>query len=114
MIKIVNEPVTLSIEPMTRLISVKQGTNEATLSKNDVNVVDGLYNGTRTDAYTSTVTGLHFSRTPEGVLITNDEQECAVLLKKRKKGAGNDIFRIKNFMEANRPKIAWDRDFRYR
>ena len=110
--RIVNEPIMLSIEPITRLILVKQGTNEATLSKNDVNVVDGLFSGVRTDNYVSNVTGCRFSKTEGGVIITNAEQ--TLLLKKRKKGAGNDILRLKNFMEVHRPQIAWDRDFRRR
>ena len=68
--RIVNEPITLSIEPITRLILVKQGTNEATLSKNDVNVVDGLFSGVRTDNYVSNVTGCRFSKTEGGVMIS--------------------------------------------
>ena len=111
--QIFNVPVSISIEPLTRLILVKQGENEATLSKNDVSVINNLFNGVRTDGYISTVTGCKFSATEKGVLITNQDEQT-LLLKNRKKGGGNDVLRIKNFMENHRPQIAWDRDFRHK
>ena len=113
--QIVNAPVSISIEPKTNFMVLKQGENEVKITKNDAYFIKCVGNGENPDSYVSGVTGFNFSTCGEegkrGVLISNEEN--TVLLKKRKK-ADNDLKAVEEYVNKYRAKIAWDRDFRRR
>ncbi len=113
--QITNVPISISIEPKTRFMVLKQGENEVRITKDDAYFIKCTGKGENPESYTSGVTGCHFATCGEegkkGVIISDNEN--TVLLKKRKKGK-NDFYNVEQYVEKNRPRIAWNRDFRYR
>lgn len=112
-----SEPVELSVDRRSKLLVVKQGNYQIRLTKDQVTALNKLRNGEMpNDAYiTSTMPRTRFKLQSNGTISmrNNDgvEQNLIVLKKTRRY---DDLERITAFMEANRPHIAWSRDFKKR
>lgn len=113
--KIDLNPVQLSIEPQTRLLVLKQGPNEVRITRDSVINMKKLRNGEiEANAFTSTITPRNrFSLTENGtiLIVCKDEwEDNTVMIANHKKL--DDLQRIQDFVDHNRAKIAWEREFR--
>ena len=115
--KVEIDPVTLSIEPQTRLLLVKQGTNEVKLTRDAVIGLKKLKEGKIESGVftTSLVPNNRLTVNNEGnitIICKDDWEDNAVILKKHHKV--DDYDRLIQFVDSNRARIAWDRDLRGR
>lgn len=115
--KIELNPVQLSIEPTTRLLVVKQGDNEIKLTRDSVigmkKLREGKFEG---DVYTSSLLPRNRFKMAENGSITitckDDYEDNVVFIANHKKL--DDYQRIQDFVDKNRARIAWDREFKRR
>ena len=115
--KIDLNPVQLSIEPQTRLLVIKQGTNEVKITRDNVINMKKLREGKiEANAFTSTLTPRNrFSMAENGsiLIVCKDEwEDNTVLIANHKKL--DDLQRIQDFVDKNRTRIAWEREFKRR
>ena len=109
------KPVQLSIEPKSRLLSVKQGDNVVKLTRDSVigmrKLREGFY---KEGVYTSSLIPRNrFTVDERGYInITcKDELESNVVTIANHKKL-DDLQRIIDFVDKNRTRIAWEREFR--
>lgn len=110
-------PVQLSIEKPSRLLLVKQGDNVVKLTRDSVIAMKKLREGFYKDGiYTSQLIPRNrFTVTENGniVITCKDEFESSVVSIANHKKL-DDLQRILDFVEKNKTKIAWEREFRGR
>lgn len=111
------EPVSISIEPKTRLLSVKQGKYEIKLTRDQVIGMKKLRDGKmESNVYTSSLLPRNRFQMAENGQITvvckDDWEDNVVVLNKTKKY--DDFERVVTFVDNNRAKIAWDKELRRR
>ena len=111
--KIELEPIQLSIEPKTRLLVIKQGTNEVKLTRDSVLGLKRLKEGKiESGVYTSTLVPRNrFVASENGsvsIICKDDWEDNVVVIKKHKKI--NDYQRVLDYVGKNKTQIAWDRD----
>lgn len=117
------QPVQLSIEPQTRLLLVKQGENVVKLTRDCVCKLEKLRKGELKDMGGRTLNSYTTPLVPRNrcvlaengyISITcNDEYESnSVVIANHKKL--DDLQRILDFVNKNKARIAWDKDFRGR
>ena len=111
--KFSNEQITLGIHPTTRMLSIKQGDNVIHMTRDQVNGLKGLKDGKyETNTYTSWLSPRNqFKLQPTGCILaeyTDEYNQATILINSRGfKG-------ILDYVEANKGRIAWDREFRRR
>ena len=105
------EQIQLGINPITRMLQVKQGDNVIHLTRNQILGLKNLKeNKYETNTYTSQITPRNkFKLTDSGsILMTcNDQYHEATVLLNRIGYKG-----IMQYTEAHKGKIAWDKDIR--
>ena len=110
-------PVDIGIDRKTRLIVVKQGEQTIRLTKDQVSVLNRLRKGEMpNDGYiTTTLPRTRFKVMNDDMIsmCSDDGSEKNLIILKRTRKY-DDLERITAFMEANRPRIAWSRDFKKR
>ena len=111
------KPVQLSIEPQTRLLVLKQGDNEVKITRDHVIKMKKLREGTLPNGcFTSILLPRNrFTMAENGtitVVCKDDYEDNTVVIANHKKL--DDLQRINDFVDKNKAKIAWDRDFRGR
>lgn len=110
------DPVQLSIEANTRLLVVKQGDNEVKLTRDSVKAMRSLRNGEKQTWVNPTLTPRNkFTVSENGfisIVCKDDWASNVVIIANHKKL--DDLARIEAFVDKNRPRIAWERDFRGR
>ena len=115
--KVELDPVRLSIEPKTRLLVVEQDGNEIKLTRNQVNNLRKLREGAFEDnVFTSTIIPRNrFQMDANGGIVASCLNEISndnVTIKRHRKK--DDLQRIFDYVEKNKGRIAWDRDFKGR
>ena len=115
--KIELNPVQLSIEPKTRLLVIKQGDNEVKLTRDGVIGLKKLREGKfESGVYTSTLLPRNRFTVAENGTITvvckDDWEDNTVVIANHKKL--DDLQRINEFVDKNKARIAWERDFKSR
>ena len=110
-------PVQLSIEPKTRLIVVKQGDNEVKISRDSVINMKRLREGQfETNAFISSLVPRNRFTVAENGTITivckDDWSDNTVVIANHRKL--DDLQRIQEFVDKNKGRIAWEREFRGR
>lgn len=115
--KVMLEPVQLSIEPQTRLLLVQQGDNTIRMTRDQVNNLKRLReNEFEDNVFTSTLKPINrFHKNDAGSIIAscvNDYGDDTVVIQNTKRY--DDLARITAFVDQNRTRIAWSRDFRRR
>lgn len=113
--KVMLEPVQISIEPISRMLLIKQGENEIRLTRDQVNNMTRLRNHEyESDVFTSTITPRNkFQLADNGNIIAtckNDYSDDTIVIQNTKRY--DDLQRIINYVDRNKPRIAWARDFR--
>ena len=110
-------PVDIGIDRKTRLIVVKQGEQTIRLTKDQVSVLNRLRKGEMpNDGYiTTTLPRTRFKVMNDDMIsmCSDDGSEKNLIILKRTRKY-DDLERITAFMESNRPRIAWSRDFKKR
>lgn len=111
------KPVQLSIEPNTRLLVVKQDNNEVKITRDHVIKMKKLREGTLPNGcFTSTLLPRNRFTVAENGTITivcKDEWEDNVVVIANHKKL-DDLKRIQEFVDKNRTRIAWEREFKGR
>ena len=111
------KPVQLSIEPMTRLLLVKQGDNTVKLNRNDVIGIKRLRGGFyKEGVYTSNLIPKNRCTVDENgniIIVCSDEYESNVVTISNHKKL-DDLSRINEFIDKHRAEIAWEREFKGR
>lgn len=107
-------PVQISIEPKTKLLQLQQGDNVVKITRDVVNNIRKLKEGKYdTNTFTSKLTPINkVTLTTDNkitIVCKDDWEDNAVVLSKYRKV--EDVQRIFDFVERNKAKIAWDRDF---
>lgn len=115
--KVELNPVQLSIEPKTRLLVIKQGDNEVKIARDSVVKMKKLREGRiEAMAFTSLLTPRsRFSVAENGtitIVCKDDWSDNVVVVANHKKL--DDLQRIEEFVDKNRGKIAWEREFKGR
>lgn len=115
--KIELDPIKLSIEPQTRLLVIKQGKNEVKLTRDAVLGMKRLREGKiESGVYTSTLVPRNrFTASENGsvsIICKDDWEDNVVVLKKHKKF--DDYQRVLDYVDNNKTRIAWDREFKGR
>jgi hypothetical protein len=115
--KVLLDPVQLTIEPKTRLLCLKQGENEVKITRDHVNNMRKLREGKyESKVFTSTLTPRNrFSMADNGtitIVCKDDWEDNVVVITKHRKL--DDLERIQEFVNANKTRIAWEREFRGR
>ena len=115
--KVMLEPVQLSIEPQTRLLLVQQGDNTIRMTRDQVNNLKRLReNEFEDNVFTSTIKPTNrFQKNDAGSIIAscvNDYGDDTVVIQNTKRY--DDLARITAFVDQNKARIAWSRDFRRR
>lgn len=115
--KVFLEPVQLTIEPKTRLLVLKQGENEVKITRDSVINMRKLREGKiESNAFTSTLTPKNRFSIGENGTITivckDDWENNAVILVNNNKL--DDFKRVQEFVDNNRARIAWEREFKRR
>ena len=110
-------PVQLSIEPQSRLLLVKQGENVIRLSRDSVIAMKKLREGFyKEGVYTSSLVPRNRFTVAENGYISitckDDLESNVVVIANHKKL--DDLKRIIEFVDKNRTKIAWEREFKGR
>ena len=116
-------PVQLSIEQGTRLLLVKQGDNVVKLTRDDVLKLAKLRDGELKDMGGKTLSSYTTQLIPRSrctvaengsITITcKDEWESNVITIVNHKKL-DDLARIQQFVDKNKPRIAWAKDFKGR
>jgi len=117
------QPVQLSIEPQTRLLLVKQGENVIKLTRDSVSKLDKLRKGGLKDVggktlkmFTTKLVPLNRCVLAENgyisITCSDDYESNSVVIANHKKL--DDLQRILDFVDKNKARIAWDKDFRGR
>jgi hypothetical protein len=113
--KVTLDPVQLSIEPQTRLLVLKQGKNEVKITRDHVVNMKKLREGKiEANAFCSTLTPRNrFTVAENGniTIVCKDDYEDNVVLLTNK---FHDLKRIEEFVDKNRGRIAWEREFKGR
>jgi hypothetical protein len=113
--KVTLDPVQLSIEPQTRLLVLKQGKNEVKITRDHVVNMKKLREGKiEATAFCSTLTPRNrFTVAENGniTIVCKDDYEDNVVLLTNK---FHDLKRIEEFVDKNRGRIAWEREFKGR
>lgn len=115
--KIELNPVQLSIEPQTRLLVLKQGTNEVKLTRDSIIGMKKLRNGGfESNVYTSNLLPRNRFTVAENGTITivckDDYEDNVVVLVNHRKL--DDLQRVNEFVDKHRARIAWEREFKGR
>jgi hypothetical protein len=115
--KVELNPVQLSIEPTTRLIVVKQGSNEVKISRDSVINMKRLREGKyETNAFISSLVPRNRFTVAENGTITivckDDWSDNVVVIANHRKL--DDLQRIQDFVDKNKGRIAWEREFKGR
>lgn len=115
--KVMLEPVQLSIEPQTRLLLVQQGDNTIRMTRDQVNKLKRLReNEFEDNVFTSTLKPTNkFQKNDTGSIIAscvNDYGDDTVVIQNTKRW--DDLARITAFVDQNKTRIAWSRDFKRR
>ena len=110
-------PVQLSIEPKTRLLVVKQGDNMVKITRDSViNMKKLREGGFESNVFTSTLSPRNrFTMAENGsitIVCKDDYEDNIVLIANHKKL--DDLKRIQDFVDKNRARIAWEREFKGR
>ena len=110
-------PVQMSIEPMTNLLIVKQGENEVKITRDHVIKMRKLREGQLPNGcFTSTLLPRNKFTVAENGTITiqckDDWGDNTVTVANHKKL--DDLDRIEQYVNKNKTKIAWEREFRRR
>lgn len=110
-------PVDIGIDRKARLIVVKQGEQTIRLTKDQVSVLNRLRKGEMpNDGYiTTTLPRTRFKVMNDDMIsmCSDDGSEKNLIILKRTRKY-DDLERITAFMESNRPRLAWSRDFKKR
>ena len=111
------KPVQLSIEPQTRLLTIKQGDNEVKITRDHVIKMKKLREGALpNESFTSTLLPRNRFTVDENGTITivcKDEwNDNVVVIANHKKL--DDLERIQQFVDKNKARIAWEREFKGR
>ena len=113
--KVTLDPVQLSIEPQTRLLVLKQGENEVKITRDHVINIKKLREGKiEANAFCSTLTPrTRFTVANNGyvTIVCKDDYEDNVVILTNKL---HDFKRIEEFVDKNRGRIAWEREFKGR
>ena len=120
------KPVQLSIEPQTRLLSIKQGDNEVKLTREDINGLQKLRNGDFNEIgpkgekllggyITKLVPKSRCTVDENGsiTIICKDEWENNVVVIANHKKL-DDLARIQQYVNKNKSRIAWAKEFKGR
>jgi hypothetical protein len=115
--KVTLDPVQLSIEPQTRLLVLKQGKNEVKITRDHVVNMKKLREGKiEANAFCSTLTPRNrFTVAENGtisIVCKDDFESNAVVVANHKKL--DDLKRIEDFVNKNKGRIAWEREFKGR
>lgn len=113
--KVSLDPVRLSIEPKTKLLVIEQDGNEIKVTRNQVNNLrklrEGSFDG---NVFTSTIIPRNrFQMDANGSIVAtciNEYNNDTVTIKRHRKV--DDLQRIFDYVEKNKGRIAWDRDFK--
>ena len=110
-------PVQMTIEPQTRLLVLKQGDNEVKITRDHVIKMKKLREGTLpNDSFTSILSPRnHFKVAENGTIIIackDDWEDNTVVVANHKKL--DDLQRISEFVDKNKGRIAWEREFKVR
>lgn len=110
-------PVQLEIEPKTRLLLVKQGSNEVKLGRESVKAMRRLRNGEiESGVYTSIMVPKNRLTVAENgsisIVCKDDYENNSVVIANHKKL--DDLQRIEDFVNKNKGRIAWEREFKGR
>jgi hypothetical protein len=110
-------PVQLEIEPKTRLLLIKQGSNEVKLGRESVMAMRKLREGKyESGVYTSSLVPRNrFTVAENGtisIVCKDDFESNAVVVANHKKL--DDLKRIEEFVNKNKGRIAWEREFKGR
>ena len=110
-------PVQLCIEPKTKLLVVKQGNNEVKITRDHVIKMKKLRDGTLPNGcFTSLLIPRNrFTMAENGTItiVCKDEwSDNVVVIANHKKL--DDLERIQQFVDKNKAKIAWEREFKGR
>lgn len=111
------KPVQLSIEPKTRLLVLKQGDNEVKITRDHVIKMKKLREGTLPNGcFTSLlVPRSRFTMAENGditIVCKDDWEDNVVYIANHKKL--DDLQRIQDFVDKNKARIAWEREFKGR
>ncbi len=114
--KVELNPVTISIEPKTRLLLIKQGDNEVKLTRDAVIGMKKLHDGENPNGvYTSPLIPRNrFTVAPDGAIsiVCQDDWESNVVLLKRHHKKCDDYQRVLNFVDSHKAGIAWAKEFK--
>lgn len=110
-------PVQMSIEPHTRLLVLKQGENEVKITRDHVIKMKKLRDGTLpNESFTSLMSPRNRFTVAENGTITivckDDWEDNKVVIANHKKL--DDLQRINEFVDKNKGRIAWEREFKGR
>ena len=110
-------PVQLTIDAPTGLLSLTQGTSTVKVTRDDVFNMSKLREGKfDANAFISTITPhQRFSVDTEGditISCKDDYENTTVVIGRHRRV--HDFERIQEFVNHNKAKISWDRDFRGR
>jgi hypothetical protein len=110
-------PIQLAIDAPTGLLSLTQGSNTVKVTRDDVFNMGKLREG-KFDAngFTSNIIShQHFAVDSEGnitISCKDDYENTTVVIRRHRRV--HDFERIQEFVNHNKAKISWDRDFRGR
>ena len=112
--KISLDQITLGIDPVTRMVTLKQGENVIKMTRDQVNGIKALKEGKypETNMYTSQIIPRNkFRLQPTGAILAEctDEYNAATILINSRGYKG-----ILSYFDSNRGKISWDRDLKRR
>jgi hypothetical protein len=115
--KVTLDPVQLSIEPQTKFLVLKQGKNEVKITRDNVINMKKLREGKiEANAFCSTLTPRNRFTVAENGTITivckDDWSDNVVVIANHRKL--DDLQRIQDFVDKNKGRIAWEREFKGR
>lgn len=115
LMKVTLDPVQLSIEPQTKFLVLKQGKNEVKITRDHVINMKKLREGKiEANAFCSTLTPRNrFTVAENGniTIVCKDDYEDNIVILTNK---FHDLKRIEEFVDKNRARIAWEREFKGR
>lgn len=115
LMKVTLDPVQLSIEPQTKFLVLKQGKNEVKITRDHVINMKKLREGKiEANAFCSTLTPRNrFTVAENGniTIVCKDDYEDNIVILTNK---FHDLKRIEDFVDKNRARIAWEREFKGR
>ena len=115
LMKVTLDPVQLSIEPQTKFLVLKQGKNEVKITRDNVINMKKLREGKiEANAFCSSLTPRNrFTVAENGniTIVCKDDYEDNIVILTNK---FHDLKRIEEFVDKNRARIAWEREFKGR